>query len=364
MRVLGLSWTVFRLPLRAPFRTAAGEITRREGLILRLVTDGGIVGLGEASPHPALGSAAVWEVREALARIAPSLLGVELTSLERLGPGLPPALACAIDVAACDALARQRRVSVARLLGGRVRASVPVNATIGATSAAEARAAAAQAAGFRSVKLKVGASGDMEEQRQTVAALRQALRPGTKLRIDANGAWDPTQALYILLALEPYDLEMVEQPLAAGDLEGLARLRAMVRVPIAVDEAVTGLGEAQRVLEAGAADVLVVKPMVVGGLRPARRIAEMAAAAGVSIVVTTTIDAGVGTAAALHLAATLPAGSPACGLAIVSRLADDLIVEPLATHRGRMKLPQGVGLGVDLDEAALARYACASGEAP
>ncbi len=189
-----------------------------------------------------------------------------------------------------------------------------------------------------------------------MAAVREALGPEIKLRIDANGAWSEEQAVRAVRELERFDLEMVEQPVAAGDLRGLARVRAAVGVPIAADEDVTDLEAAERVLEAGAADVLIVKPMVVGGLRPARRIIELAAAAGAEAVVTTTIDAGIGTAAALHLAATLPPGGPACGLATGSLLAADLITPPLVARCGRMELPEGPGLGVELDEGQLARH--------
>jgi O-succinylbenzoate synthase len=189
-----------------------------------------------------------------------------------------------------------------------------------------------------------------------VAAVREAMGPEMKLRIDANGAWGVEQAVGAIRKLEEYDLEMVEQPVAAGDLPGLARVHAEVHVPIAADEAVTGVGAAERVLEAGAADLLVVKPMVVGGLRPACRIIELAAAAGAGAIVTTSIDSGVGTAAALHLAATLPPGGPACGLATGSLLAADLITHPLVARCGRMELPDGPGLGVELDEGQLARY--------
>lgn len=358
MKVTGLSWTAFRVPLRTVFRTAGGELAYRGGVILRLATDAGVVGLGEASPHPALGGAAVWEVEEALEGLAPRLLGAGLGGLEGLGPKVPPALACAIDVAACDALARAQDVSVARLLGEGVRASVPVNATIGAETdaGAVAQAAAAREAGFACVKLKVGMGRSIEEERLRVAAVHEALGPGVSLRIDANGAWRPGEAVSVIEALAAYDLAMVEQPVAKGDLAGMARVRAMVDVPIAADEDVTSVESARRVLEAGAADVLVVKPMVVGGLRPALRVLEEAAAAGASVVVTTTIDAGIGTAAALHLAATLPPSAPACGLATGSLLVADLIARPLATRGSRMALPDGPGLGVELDEEELARY--------
>ena len=360
MKVTGLSWTAFRLPLRTVFRTAGGELAYREGLVLRLATDAGVVGLGEASPHPALGAAAVREVEEALEGLAPRLLGAGLEGLEGLGSKVPPALACAIDVAACDALARAQDVSVARLLGQDVprHVGVPVNATIGAETdaGAVAQAAAARKAGFACVKLKVGMGRSIEEERRRLATVREALGAEVSLRIDANGAWRPDEAVSVIEALAAYDLAMVEQPVAKGDLGGMARVRAMVDVPIAADEDVTSVESARRVLEAGAADVLVVKPMVVGGLRPALRVLEEAAAAGASVVVTTTIDAGIGTAAALHLAATLPPSAPACGLATGSLLVADLIARPLATRGGRMALPDGPGLGVALDEEELARY--------
>ncbi|MDO8611869.1 MAG: mandelate racemase/muconate lactonizing enzyme family protein [Dehalococcoidia bacterium] len=359
MKVTGVSWTSFRLPLRAPFRTAAGEITCREGLILRLCTDAGVVGLGEASPHPTLEAEGLPEVEAALERLAPRLLGLRVECLEPSpGPGIPPALACALDVAACDALARARGLSVARLLSESVRASAPVNATIAAESDNEAatEAAAARAAGFGCVKLKVGMARSLEDERRKVAAVRAALGPEIALRLDVNGAWGAEQAVLAIRSLAEFGLELVEQPVAPGDLEGMARVRAACGVPIAADEDVTGAAAAARLLEGGAVDALVVKPMVVGGLRLAMQIAAMARTAGAAAIVTTTLDAGVGTAAALHLAAALPAKGPAHGLATGSLLAADVVARPLAVRAGRMALPEGPGLGVELDEGALARY--------
>lgn len=367
MKIVRLSWSTFRLPLRAPFPTAGGTMTHREGLVLRLTGEGGIVGLGEASPHPALGPGALAEVEAALERLAPRLLGAELERLEVApGPQVPPALACALDTAALDALARAGRVPLARLLSDRRRGAVPVNATIAAETDAEAacQAAAARDAGFACVKLKVGMGRSLREERRRVAAVREALGPAVRLRLDANGAWDRKQAIRTIRALRGFDLELVEQPLPAGDPEGMAWVRSRVGVPIAADEDVTGPAAAGRLLEAAAADFLVVKPMVVGGLRPALRIAGMAMAAGAHVIVTTTVDAGIGTAAALHLAAALPAGGPACGLATGSLLAADIVARPLAPEGGRLALPEGPGLGLELDEGALARYGGARGEVP
>ncbi len=365
MKVSGVSWTAFRLPLRAPFRTAAGRVTHREGLLLRLMTDAGIAGLGEASPHPALGIQAVHEAEVALSRLAPGLLGADVERLTaRLPDGIPPALACALDIAALDALARARGAPLARLLNDRARSTAPVNATVTAETAAAAAdaATAARKAGFRCVKLKAGITASIEEERARVAAVRTALGPHTALRLDANGAWTMDQAVRTIRSLAEFGLEYVEQPVAPGDLKGMARVRRDTCVPIAADEDVAGVEAARQVLEAGAADTLVIKPMVVGGLRPAMEIAAMARRAGASVVVTTTVDAGVGAAAALHLAAALPEEGPACGLATGSLLAVDIVARPLEARAGRMALPDGPGLGVELDEGALVRYATAAQE--
>lgn len=364
MRIVGLSWRAFSLPLRSPFRMARTEILQRQGLLVRISTDAGVVGVGEASPHPALGSSALGEVLRAMERLAPSLLGAEVEALERcLGGGVPPALACALDTAACDALARRAGLGLADLLGGMSRPNVPVNALIGVDTDAEAalKAAAAREAGFSYVKVKVGRGG-LAEERRRVAAVRAALGPGINLRLDAGGVWGPEEAISAIEALAEYGLEFVEQPVPPGRLEEMARVRRAVGVPIAADEDVTGMEAARRVLESGAADVLVVKPMVVGGLRAARRIMALALEAGIRVVVTTTIDAGVGTAAALHLAATLPPDSPACGLATGSLLAADIVGSPLTVRWGSMAVPHGPGLGVEVDEEALMRYSLGGGE--
>ena len=366
MRILRLRWTAYRVPFHAEFATSWGVLAHREGLILRLHTDSGVVGLGEAAPIAERGGGTVGEALAVLDGVGAALLGthpdeapalLDAMGLGRDG-GAKAAVRCALDVAALDATAKAAGISVAESLGGDINRSIAVNATIGAEApeSAAAQAAAARQSGFPCVKLKVGASRSAEEERRRVAAVRDALGPEIRLRIDANGAWSVEQAIHVIRGLEEYDLEMVEQPVAAGDLEGLARVRAAVGVPIAADEDVTGMEGAERVLETSAADVLVVKPMVVGGLRPGRRIIELAAGAGVGAVVTTALESGVGAAAALHLAATLPPDSPACGLATGSLLATDLIRRPLVARCGRMELPERPGLGIELDERELARY--------
>src|SRR5260370_41215847 len=135
-----------------------------------------------------------------------------------------------------------------------------------------------------------------------------------------------------------------------------ARGRA-VPIPIAVDEALYSLESANRSLDSEAADVLVIKPQLAGGLRAAQQIMQRAAQRGVHSVITSAIEAGIGLAAALHLAAASPAVTLECGLATLHLLSDDLLIDDLPVRDGFLAVPKGAGLGVALDEEALDRYA-------
>jgi o-succinylbenzoate synthase len=210
-------------------------------------------------------------------------------------------------------------------------------------------------AGFRCIKLKVGIAGSESSEIDRIGAVRGGIGPDVRLRLDANEAWGVDESVRILRAVERFDLDLVEQPVDRRDLAGMARVRRAVGTPIAADEAAIGLAPAGEVIANGAADVLVIKPMLAGGWRAARRIVEEANRAGLGAFVTTTLDSGIGVAAAAHLAATLPSPLPPCGLATGPLLADDLIDSPLPIVQGAMRVSPRPGLGVDLAEDAIGR---------
>jgi o-succinylbenzoate synthase len=336
----------------------------REGLIIRLETDSGLTGLGEAAPLPEFGGGYPADVVRWLAQLAPEITGQPVSMLEvrlaglrdRGGPGAA-ATACGLETAAFDILAQAANLPLAQWLATisgspshTAAKTVPVNATIGQPDLQAACEAARQAvlAGFRCIKLKVGLASSLAGEVARVGAVREALGPLVKLRLDANGGWTVAQAINILQALEQFDLELVEQPVAAADLAGLAEVRRRVRIPIAADEPVTGITATRAIIVAEAADFLVIKPMVVGGLRAGLQIIKLAQAAGLGCFVTTTIDSGVGIAAALHLAANLAAPVPYCGLATAALLTGSLVQQVPPVEDGQMLVPQRPGLGVDL----------------
>jgi len=372
VRVLAVRAHPFAVPLRTPLETASTRLDARRGLLLEADTDAGVTGVGEASPWPPVTATRLVSALPGIEQWCGGLGGAQCTAPLRRPPRavgaqraapLPDVafrlpLQCAVEAALLDAVSRSAGVPLARWLDSEAADRVPVNALVSARDPdrAAAEAAAAVAAGFGTVKLKVGTAPSAAAEEARVAAVRAALGAAPRLRLDANGAWTEPEAIALLGRLERFDLELVEQPVAAADLGALARVRRSVGVAVAADEAVTGVDAARLLVAAAAADVLVVKPMVVGGLGAAREIAAVARAAGLGVVVTTTVDAGVGTAAALHLAASLGESPLAHGLATAGLLASDLLVEPIAIRGGLMAVPAGPGLGVEVDWGAVRRH--------
>jgi o-succinylbenzoate synthase len=343
----------------------------REGALLTLVGDSGIEGYGEATPIAGFGLESVADCREALESLASRFVGRELGLIEAcltdaapVAPDAPVARA-ALDCALHDIVAKARALPLARLLHTSsdedLPAAVPVNALVSGDTPAEVAASgrAAQEAGHHTLKLKV-AAGSLEDDEARVSALRRAVGAELRLRLDANGGWSEKRAREALDRLAPFDIELLEQPVAASDLDALARLREQSKIALAADESAVDEADALEVVARRAADVVVIKPSAVGGLAAAGRVATAARSADMGVVVTSLLDGAIAVAAALHFAASISPGEPeprACGLATGNLFERDLAQLPLL-RAGLLPLPAGPGLGVAPDPNALAALAC------
>lgn len=347
-----LRWRAFRLPMRHRFEAAHVTIRDRRGVLVELCDGDGCRGVGEASPMPSLGGGSVEDVIALLERHGAALLA---GSPPPPGAGVA-ALGCALDTALLDLEGRHSGRTVAALLAPEPAAWVQVNAVIGEGPPEEVAryGREALARGYQVLKAKVG-GGPLAADVRRIAALRESC-PAAVIRLDANGAWDEATALQALVALQPLGIELLEQPVAAADVDALARVRAKAPMRIAADEAVHDPQALTRILELRAADLLVLKPMLLGGLHPAFAVARRAAERGIGALVTTTFDSSIGTAASLHLAAALPTDA-AHGLGTGEHLAADVTAETLLASDGRLALPTGFGLGIAPDAAALERVA-------
>jgi len=222
-----------------------------------------------------------------------------------------------------------------------------VNATVPAVAAADVPAVLARFPGCTTAKVKVG--GPLAEDLDRVAAVRTALGPAGRIRVDANAAWTVEQAVQALTALAGADLEYAEQPCATVAELAAVRRRLGGRVPIAADESVRKAADPARVALAGAADLVVLKVAPMGGARAALRVAE---GCGLPVVVSSALDTSVGIAAGVALAAALPELPYACGLGTAGLLATDVTRTPLAPRRGVLPVRP-----VEPDEDLLAELA-------
>lgn len=326
---LEAAWLVpYDLPLKAPLATAHGTLARRQGAVLVVADDSGAMGLGDVAPLPthradaldlALGTVRdAWsELRERDPRTAWRDL-----------PAMPSAAArSAVVFALADLIATRARVPIARLLASDAASSVPVNALV--RDAGEA--AAAVAAGFSTVKAKCPRAAGAPALARALAAT------GARVRLDANGGWTREEAERLDL-----DVEYVEQPLPPAEA---APLRARYRV--AADESASSLTDARAVVQGRRADVVVLKPSLLGGPDFALAVAEEARKAGLGVVVTTALESVVGRLGALHVAAAIP-GVLACGLDTGRLMAADVAADPSPPARGAQALPDAAGLGLRL----------------
>jgi len=333
----------YALPFRDPYVTARGVLTRRELVLLRVRGEDGAEGLGEAVPLSLRGGATLAEVV------------AELELLDRLDPVEESALEGGLlrsAPARCAAL-----TALADLRGRRAggvpdpAAPVPCNATLvaGEPSAVAEEARRWWEDGYRTFKLKLGTGEDVAQ----VAAVREALGPEAQIRVDANAAWELETARRLLAELEPLGVELAEQPVAS--FEEAAELAAGSTIPLAGDESIASLDDARRAAQTGAFAIAGIKLSKVGGADEGKAIAEV-----LPSYVSSALDGPVGIAAGAALARGIPRRAPysqlAHGLATQRLFASTIAAVGCELREGMLHPPPGPGLGVLIDEDALAAH--------
>jgi o-succinylbenzoate synthase len=335
----------YALPFRQPYVTASGTLTRREMVLLRLRDGEGRVGLGEAVPLSLRGGTALGEVVRELAEATAGNPGV--AELERRVAALSAPARCAVVTALYDL--RQRADTPPGASEKPRYARCNATLVAGEPAAVAADAERWSAAGFTTFKLKLGAAGGDDVGQ--VRAVRAAIDPMARIRIDANGAWSVEEAKRVLAALEPYDVELAEQPVAT--MEELARVAADSPIPIAADESVESVADAERAQRLGACEIVGVKLSKVGGVAAAERIAAV-----LPTFLSSALDGPVGIAAAVELAARGEVHRPfdeplAHGLATQLLFAETVAAVECQLFDDVLQMPRGPGLGVEIDDDAL-----------
>lgn len=364
MRIESIVATPVRVPRAKPMISAGGNtpLAFSDFGIVQIRDSDGREGIGEISMN--LGRTGAILCDDVNGLIAPALNGLDRRNIQGAVRAMDAALdgseaaKAGVEMALFDLLGKELGVPVYQLLGGRVRESVPVRWGLGfgAPDAGVEELHHWVDRGFHSIKLKIGRPGT-DLDLEMVRAVREAFGELITIMVDANAAYrTPLGAYRELARLEPYDLQLIEQPLARRALDGMAFLRQRVSAPILADESMRHFSDAYAVARAGAADVLSVYVCEAGGLLAAAKAFAIGEAAGLPCTLGSQCELGIGTAAMAHLAVCMPNLGYESDITGHLRYPADVIVEQLDYEGGAISPPDRPGLGVTLDEDAVERW--------
>ncbi len=336
------------------FAAAQAVLTHSDFALVTIETDAGITGYGEVSSalfYYRLGPSHAYDIN---AYLGPALLGCDPLAIPALVERMDRALRggrqakSGVEMALWDIAGKAAGLPVYRLLSGKARPAVPLNWTMGFMEPDEAAAEAAHYVathGVRSVRLKIGRPGDIDAR--AAAAVRQRLGTEIPIRVDANEYYrSPKDAINAIRLLEPYNIQLVEQPLDAEDLAGHAEVRLAVSTPIILDESIQTPRDALAAIQARAADAFNVYVSESGGLLRAQQIITIAEAAGLPCLIGTMGELQIASAAAAHLAVACANLPYTCDLVGPLRYDESIIQEPLRLEHGLFYPPEAPGLGV------------------
>ncbi|MGD0779601.1 MAG: mandelate racemase/muconate lactonizing enzyme family protein [Dehalococcoidales bacterium] len=379
MKITKIECIPVSMPFTKPIVMSGGPAKCADAVVLKIHTDEGITGVAET------GDTSLWYMGESQDSIMSNianifgpqiLLGEDPFNIEKIVARMDKAARAnnqskaVVDYALHDLMGRALGVPLYKLLGGLSNPKIALAFVMSSGTAAEVGAEGKKLvkAGFKGLKLKVGARTP-DEDIELVGALRQAVGNKIKIMIDANGGWVYHQALYVLQRVAKYDVYVAEQPVPWWDIDGLARLRRKVDVPIFPDESAKELNDLIKIIEKDAADGLFLKVPKAGGILKAQKWVAIAQAANLPVMCGCMIDSGLGAACtAQFLAATEWIGKieqEAIGPlnlynipdTVSTPLKNDLAVKVPRYENGFLYPPEGPGIGVELNEAAVKKLA-------
>ena len=358
MRITSVSAYVLKVPLVKPFIIAAGTQNDYHGVVVK-VTAGDLHGWGEASPSKRVTGETERSVMKFIKRMAPRLKGrsPSLDIISSFFDHRNGAATAALDMAIHDLVGRIEGKAVRDMYaskGRTARSSIETSITV---SVGDLRTTLEHAQdlvdkGATTLKVKIGTNPNLDIHR--VRALRKQF-PKINIRLDGNQGYDEDQATYVLHELEPECIQYIEQPIERRYLGAMARVRKRVKIPIMADEALTDYKSLEKIIKKGAADMINIKLMKVGGIREGIRIARRAVDAGMGIQVGCMIETRVAITAGTHLALAED-GIQYADLDGHLDLREDIVTGGVRTRLGRNRIPSAPGLGLDVTEKALNKY--------
>lgn len=358
------------VPLIHPYHLSKeyGIFSTATPIVVTMETDEGIVGYGECDPWPLFTGDSVESAGLVIEKhLAPMLIGKDPTNINELHRIMDATIRnqhlakSAIDMAAHDVFGKFLGVPVHKLLGGCRREKMRCMWSIGGSTPEESAAEVLEAKrlGYHGCMIKIGGPDYKLDAARTVA-VREAVGKEYPLIVDANQGWDVDTAIRYWKLIRDCDILFFEQPLQSWDVQGMAKVRRAIDIPLSADEGVMTMQDARNLIQAEAVDIFSIKVTKNGGIAPAKAICELAAANGIQVFFNSMIEEGITQAASLQIGATCANIVTTIGHAYFSpnRLKSDISTYHTFIHpdEGSVYVPQGPGLGIELDENRLSEY--------
>jgi L-Ala-D/L-Glu epimerase len=341
MNKLDLTYHPYVLKLKTPFETSKGKISERKGFIVSTKSQSGKIGIGDVSPLPEFGSETYEQAEK---RIAPMKIAMRVGiedikhSLKNLFSDFNshPALRHGLEQAITNLICNERNITIAELLGLKLKKEISVNAAIGFQAPDEAVHSANKFVEerFKTIKIKTGRK-NFDEDYNTIKAIRESVGDEIKIRIDSNGKWSVNQAAEYLNRLQEFSIEYAEQPVNSAD--EFKELKQKTSVPLAADESIRDIDSAKKFISEKNIDYVILKPMMLGGLISTLDIIELAEKNNVIPVITSSFESAIGRSNTVIAAASVKADI-AHGLAVSKYFEDDIAVDKYPITNGTIRI--------------------------
>ncbi|PKR77854.1 chloromuconate cycloisomerase [Halalkalibacillus sediminis] len=364
--IQSLQTEIVDVPIKRPHQFSVTKVSSKSFVILKMELNDGLIGIGEGT------TPGIWWNGESVETmqlvidqyLSPLITGKDPRDIEAIlqlmdrhvrGNSFAKAT---VEMALYDLVGKIYDVPIYQLLGGKCREVLPVRWALasgsvdGDISEAEGLVEKNEYTNF---KIKAGKEDPAADAERTVE-IAKGLAGTTTIGVDPNGSWNRLVTKRWMEEFWESNVDFLEQPLPPEDYEGLSQLVAMKRVPVMVDESLGSLSDATRIIREGAADIFSLKIHKLGGLRNTKAVANIAEGAGIPCFGGTSLESSIGTAACLHVYSTVKNLDYGTELFGPDWLADDLVINPLKSMNGEMQVPEGPGLGVELDEEKVEKY--------
>lgn len=339
MKNLELTYLPYSIMLKKPFRTSKTVLKERTGFFLVLRNNKGAIGIGEAAPLPGFGSESFEDDEKALSNFNLQL-SIDTNEIEKsIEENLSsfnslPALKCGLELAVLNLICNEKKLTIPHLFKRKYAEQVYVNSVISFMKPDDAASSAAEIVnnGFQTLKVKVGRN-DFEEDFLTINKIREAVGTEINIRIDANGKWNKDEALKYLTSLEQFDIQYAEQP--TNNFDDFIFLKDKIKIPLAPDESIRSFADAEKFISHKAASFLVLKPMMIGGIIPALKIADLARENNIQTVITSSFESVIGRTGIVNAAA-LVNNNLAHGLGTSVYFDENDIADPFPVKNGKI----------------------------